>query len=412
MRVLVSTSSTGVYVQKTVLAYLKKGYLQKFYTSLFDHKDYFLSKFLNFFGLFKVLRSRRNMDSIPISKIHGFFFLELLRTLAARYNKPRIAHWIWEQSEAFFDFRVSKHLSNEINVIHGYEHVSFRCFQKAKRLGIFTVYEQPSQHFSYFDKIYSEQLDKYPAFRSSKNQLLDNYTLRKVNNRKAQELELSDLIICNSSFTKNTLVDAGINIEKIEVVPLGFPTVKKSHSEKPDKFIVLYAGSLSLRKGIHLLIEVWKDYFSNSEADLWLVGKNELPKDFLTTLPDNIKLFENIPFAEMNLMYEKASAFVLPTLADGFGMVLTEAMAHGLCVIATNNSAGPDIITNEYDGLLIEAGNLIELKDVLEKIINNKPYASMIGKNAALSASMYTWENYERRLVSTVEKRYRQWKKI
>lgn len=410
MKIIVSSTSTGVYVQKTVNAYNRKGYLIKFYTSLFDHKDSVLSIFLNKIGLFKSVRSRRNVDTIPINLVEGLSFFELLRTMAARFGFSKTAHWIWERSEWIFDYWVSRKLSEEAEVLHSYEHVSLRSFKRAKELGVFCVYEQTSAHYEFFDKMYTQQLELYPAFKQDSRQLLDKDSLAKMRRLKNAELKLADLIICNSKFTKNTLVAAGVNESKIEVIPLGFPTISGALKNIGGKFVILFAGNLSLHKGVHHLIEVWRKSFSQSPCELWLVGQQNLPDVFVADLPSNIKRIGNVPSEEMDQIYAQASALVLPTLADGFGMVITEAMAKGLCVIATRNSAGPDIISNEVDGLVIDANDPDALRGALSRIISDIDFSHSLGDAAREKARLYSWDDYQEKLVDTIEKRFEDWK--
>ena len=97
-----------------------------------------------------------------------------------------------------------------------------------------------------------------------------------------------------------------------------------------------------------------------------------------------------------------ADVLLLPTLADGFGMVISEAMSRGLCVITTNNSAGPDIINSYYDGIIISSGSKLELYNSIVYCLKNRNKVREIGENALITANKYQWKDFRKVLSNLV----------
>jgi len=209
------------------------------------------------------------------------------------------------------------------------------------------------------------------------------------------------------------LIAGGINPQKIVVIPLGFPPViphqKAEPSAKPMIFI--YAGNQSLRKGSHLLYQAWRNCnFSADEAELWLIGKMQLPQHLRENLPGKVIIKENLPHDELMSLYQQADVFVLPTLADGFGMVVTEAMSQGVPVIASENCCGPDVIESGKDGWIIPAGDIDQLTTQMQWCAANLQQIASYGNAAKQKAANWQWPQYRKKLAEIVSDRWQQFK--
>lgn len=404
----IANPGIGPHVQETIKAYQERGALDTFYTTLYHQPETFFDSFLNkYTPALKKQLERRQLKNLETSTIKSISRYEILRLISAKLLPPVITDSLWEWGELAFDQWVAKQLNNQIQWVHSYEHCSLATLQQAKKLGIKSFYEQPSQHFSFFEKIAKDQLHQYPELINAETNLLIDRKSKRRNKRRAQELDLCDYIICNSTFTKKTLTEAHINPNKIITVPLGFPSALNTIDKRSNagKTIFIYAGNQSLRKGTHILFKAWQKCNFNNQAELWLVGSNQLPLTFRAGLGDEVKFIPNIPHNNLIEFFTRADVLVLPTLCDGFGMVITEAMAQGLPVITTYNSGGPDLITEGKNGFLLEVGNIEQLANRLKWCVENKDQLKTMGVNALEKAASYPWASFRKQLIKEITSR-------
>lgn len=414
MKVLHAHPNSGIFIRQTALAYLENDMLEKFLTTFIAHKDYFLSNaILKVVPSLKKQLERKAIHELPFDKIRTYPYKEILRLVASRYTSTILTDKVFEWAEYSFDKWVANQLDNSlIEAVHTYEHAAMATLKVAKTKGIFTIYEQPSQHYSFFAPIVVEQLKKYPQLTSDETNLLVNEKSTYRNRRRDEELAHSDLILCNSSFTKRTLINASIDAQKIQVVPHGFPqTIDKSYVDSKTlnnrPVIFLNAGTQNLRKGIHLLYNAWrKASFSPQQAELWLIGKNMLPAELTKDLGKNIKIKDSIPREELMKLYKEADVFVLPTLADGFAMVISEAMSQGVPVITTQNSMAPDFIEHKKNGWIVPVGEEEALLQQMKWCVENKHLLSKIGYEALQTAKKWQWEDYRKKIAETVQNQF------
>lgn len=406
MKVVVANPGVGVFIMETVRAYKEQEVLSAFYTSFVSNINIPFYQRLQKTKFAKELQ-RRAMDEDLSRFVITKPLKEIIRTISSKFFSEETTDKLYQWSEYSFDKWVASKLDSSIDIIHCYEHASLETIKRAKELGIFVVYEQPSQHHSFLSPIIIEQYQLNPKLGEVTNSLLVNEKSISRNKRRDKELELADLIICNSSFTKRTLVDAHISEHKIKVVPLGFPTIANRITTSNNKIRFIYAGTSNIRKGIHLLLDVWTEHFINrDDLELYIVGKFDLPLLYKKNTSANITFIDSIPRNQLLESFCDADVLLLPTLADGFGMVITEAMSRGLCVICTENSAGPDIISHAKNGLVFKANSKEALIDVLNNWSFKKNELQSMGVEAKDTASRYKWSEYRKALVNTVVENY------
>ena len=92
---------------------------------------------------------------------------------------------------------------------------------------------------------------------------------------------------------------------------------------------------------------------------------------------------------------KNSDVLIFPTLIDAFGMVISEAMSQGTPVITTFNSGGPELITHNEDGWLIEAGNSDAIKNILENLLTNRNLTKEFGQNSLVKAEQRSWQDYQ-----------------
>ncbi|RYG41977.1 MAG: glycosyltransferase, partial [Chitinophagaceae bacterium] len=323
MKCSLANPNIAPHIRETLKSYEEHGFLDTFFTSYYFDSHSRLNRFVERYipSVTKELR-RRCIEAIPSERVRSRPLPEFLRVLSSRKFSCKITDQIWEWGELGFDRWVASRLDPTLDWVHTSEHAGLETLKRAKKLGIMSIHEQPSLHHQFFSQIIARQTALYPAFDSGVTQLLYDENSVRRNRRRDAELSLADHILCNSQFTKTTLVNGGVDEAKIITVPLGFPAVQeRGERASNDKIRFMYAGNIAFGKGIHLLLEAWREIRSDL-IELWLIGNVALPSSLLQDLPDNIRFIPRLPHSELMNTYQSADVFIHPTLADGFGMVI------------------------------------------------------------------------------------------
>jgi glycosyltransferase involved in cell wall biosynthesis len=186
--------------------------------------------------------------------------------------------------------------------------------------------------------------------------------------------------ITNSSATRGSCLEAGMEKENFEVIPFGVDTNfyrPLDISKDENIFQILSVGYLIERKGFEYLIRAIKEVLKeHNDVLLTLVGSGPLEKKLKDLLKDlelenNFKIIKNVSDDELLCLYNLSDLFVLPSVVDsegnteGLGVVLLEAMACGLPVIGSNVGGIIDIIKDKETGLLIPEKNDLELSKAI-----------------------------------------------
>jgi glycosyltransferase involved in cell wall biosynthesis len=107
--------------------------------------------------------------------------------------------------------------------------------------------------------------------------------------------------------------------------------------------------------------------------------------------------------AILKLMGEH-DVLVFPSLFEGFGLVITEAMSQGLPVITTNRTAGPDLIKHGQSGWLVEAASTQALYQVLDQLLLTPECLASAGREAAEAARLRPWQRYGQELAEALQR--------
>lgn len=258
----------------------------------------------------------------------------------------------------------------------------------AKKKGKLTVVEVVNSHVEYQEELLRTEFEtlNLPWLPFHK----------KEKERRIKEYAAADYILLPSEFVKQSFLDKGFPKEKLLKVPYGFtlPTIRNVEMVKVDgTFTVLYVGSVSVRKGIRYLIEAFK-MLEVANKKLIIVG----PRAQITGV-DDIEITADIIFTgtlkgvDLEAAYQSADVFCLPTIEDGYGLVLGEALSYGLPLIATTNSGGPDLISEREDGFIVPIRDSIAIYDKLKLLSSDRELLQKMKLTALKkTASLNGWD--------------------
>ena len=399
-KIIISHATGNANVRALVKGVLEKSFLNRYYTCIAVSENSIWVKLLAEFR-------KRSYTSEVLSLTSTRPFFEFCRLVFQRLG---IYFFIKHEKGLFSIDKVNRNLdryvSNKLkagDVIYGYEDSSLASFEKLKKLGDgMCIYDLPIGYWRAMRELLEEERLRRPEWAITLTGFKD--TDEKVA-RKDRELHLANLIYVASSFTKQTLQSYPGKLASVKVVPYGFPPIYPNRKyrtlSKEDKLKLLFVGGLSQRKGI---ANVFEAVDSLDNVSLTVIGRK--PVKDCKPLNDSLEKHRYIEsLAHSDILEEMRTHDILlfPSLFEGYGLVITEAMSQGTPVITTTRTCGADFIEDGINGWLVEPGST---KDIINKLItisSCQEQIAVIGKKAQEKASKLPMATYGQRLISSLE---------
>lgn len=407
MNVIFSHPTGNANVRAVAFGLYKAGLLAQFNTSIATFEGDFINRLA--IGPFSEFR-RRQYDIELKHLTHQSPLLDLGRLVAQKIGLSFFTHHetgILSIDSIYksLDIRVSKKLRDAkkrgVDSIYAYEDGAFFSFVCGKENNIRCIYDLPIGYWRSYRRLLENEKNIRPqwaqtisGFKDSSEKLI----------RKDRELELADLIFVASSFTAETLKDFPGKLAPIHVIPYGFPKVsneKKYDYDGKRPLKLLFVGSLSQRKGIAQLFEAVQEL--GDFVELTIIGtKTGSCCQILDYELEKHHWIESLPHSSILDQMRSHDLLVFPSLFEGFGLVISEAMSQGTPVITTERTAGPDIIKDGFNGWIVEAGSTTALKSTIEHLIANPDLIEISGLAAMEAARNRPWEVYSREIAQAI----------
>lgn len=201
-------------------------------------------------------------------------------------------------------------------------------------------------------------------------------------------MRYTDLFLCYTERAKKCLLDEGVDMDKIALIPLGVNLTKFTHSVTKNAVpTILFVGRLVEEKGILDLYDAFVDIRKQGVlATLRIVGSGELESVLRNRImKDNLEdriTIEKRSYQEMPKVYREVDIFCVPskktaTWEEQYGMVFIEAMASGLPIVSYRTGAIPEIV--DGCGLFAEKQSSASLATALVKIITERELGAKLG---------------------------------
>jgi glycosyltransferase involved in cell wall biosynthesis len=209
---------------------------------------------------------------------------------------------------------------------------------------------------------------------------------------------MADAITVPSSVAQQSFVAMGVAPEKLHVIPYGVRLDRFSPAAAPsrDSFDVLFAGQISLRKGIPYLLEAFRQ-LRHPRKRLTVVGamQNDV-RQILHTLPTaNVTFTGNIPQAELAGMMSRSHVLALPSVEEGLALVQGQAMACGCPVVATVATGAEDLFSDGVEGFIVPDRDTAALAGRLQQLADDPALRERMSAAAlARVAHLGGWDRY------------------
>lgn len=298
--------------------------------------------------------------------------------------------------------RASKNKSALLSYSY-YGFSSFSHFKGTQPRILFQLHPHPAS----IRTLLSQEMELHPECRESLAKEWELGLPEEDFHRLVEETKMAQHWLAASSYTRQTLVENGIDPQRIHVVPYGVnlqsfqPPKQSAAPSSGTPLRILFVGTINQRKGISYLVDAVRK-FSPKQVSLTVCGR----------VVDNLQLFRDLPqatvrpsvsSAELLEAYQSADLFVFPSLAEGFGHVLLESLACGLPVLSTTHTAAPDLLTEGQDGFVIAPRSVDAITEKLEWAIEHRAELHRMKQAARAKAERFTWAAFRQGVVKAAQ---------
>lgn len=349
----------------------------------------------------------RHNPNLDYSRVVRFIPLGLLYLRSLARSKASISR----QYQAFMDFgdklnnAVLEHGLPECSHVYAFDHAARQLFRTAKSRNSACILDQIYPAI-FEEQIEIEEEERWPDWPlAPRRSFYESAIYQKWREIQIEEWQLADTVIVGSSYSKQAICKVFPEIgDKLRIVPLTVNLDKyRLHSNvrslKPGPLRVLYVGNINLRKGIPYLLQAFAR-IDPGKAKLTLAGNVQIHQDVIRQYAASVEFLGPIPHSKIAEVYHAADLFILPTISDGFGAVMLEAMATGLPVISSDHSG--DIVVDGYNGFRIPIRRPDAVVESIEKLISQPSLLSSMSEAAIATSQMFSMESYVHKLCQAL----------
>jgi glycosyltransferase involved in cell wall biosynthesis len=304
----------------------------------------------------------------------------------------RLYHGIWD--------RQACRSLKQCQLLHFLMHGNCgRTIRRAKEQGTVLLAEAVNSHPVDYTRIIHEELDVLGISRHREAPV----NLEAM----AAERQMADFVLVPSSFVQESYERNGFPANKIIKLPY-CANLSEFHPgiKKGKDFKVVCMAQISARKGHYYLLQAWKK-LGLKDAELHCYGYFD--RDVIKALQrlnvPNVYFHGSVSKPEVIAALQGAHLAVLPTVEDGFGVVILEALAAGLPVVTTTHSGGSEVIENGYEGFVVAPKSVEALAGKILYFYENRDAAREMGQAARKKVEAgWDWEAYTDRLLEIYER--------
>lgn len=284
------------------------------------------------------------------------------------------------------------------SVVYGLSGYMQEVLDSQAKAGRTTIVDHGSLHIEAEKMIMKNECLKY-GFTN-----FGNWQYEWLVNRMKYEFEHADYVVCCSDLARQTMIEHGVDAAKIGVHRLGvnlmeFVRAPTRVQPRGRPLRLVFVGAMTPLKGLHYLLEAFRNL--DAETELWLVGT--LPTDpVLKAMIANcehatgrLNLVGPVAQSQLNAIYNQCDLFVLPSLSDGWGMVVNQALACGLPVVVSDMTGAKELVNQGKNGFVVKSGDVLDLTKKLALSIDQcRKGLWQDGLDAVCTTAERTWEEY------------------
>jgi glycosyltransferase involved in cell wall biosynthesis len=216
-----------------------------------------------------------------------------------------------------------------------------------------------------------------------------------------QELKRTQYVVAQSRFSAASAMEYGVPAGRIFQVPLGVdtdrfrPAPDDASGSRP--FRALFTGQMTVRKGVHHLLQAWSTV-ARGEDELLFAGypSERYVLDLVARTTGRHRYLGFVPHERLQEVYWQADIFVFPSLAEGGVYVIYEALACGLPCIVSENAGSA--VRDGIEGFVVPPGDVDALADRIRRLREDETLRRRMGVAARKRSEMFSWPEFYRRI--------------
>lgn len=388
--ILLSHPTANQNVRQTALAFAAAGLLEEFWTCVNWKQNSFLDRSLSLNPRVRDEVRRRSFAPELQPFIRTLAWREWGRLILGQLGLPRPRMFSMDAVYDSFDRKVARRVaSNErITVVYAYDGGALEAFRAAKKRGVKCIYEHPIVYWRKVREIQREEAERHPEWAPTLLALRDSDEKLA---RKDEELALADVIVTPSVFSRYSLKAAPNLQAAIHVIPYGAPAICESINDAPhEKLRVLFVGALSQAKGLGYLLEAAARF--EKHIELTLIGQRVSAVMPTPEVLSRYRHISSLPHAQLLDEMSRHDVLVFPSLHEGFGLVILEAMAQGTVPIATDHTGAPDVIENAIDGFIVPIRSAEAIAEKVDLLLRDRTRLAAMKEAARRKAAARSWQ--------------------
>ena len=340
---------------------------------------------------FRRLAAARNAEGLPAGKVVTSW-TSCLRSLGARIDRRKDSPHLAAADRLLSAKAAQVALARKVPLI-AYSYYAEPAFRMMESSGLPRVLFQVHPNGKYLRDLFQREIEKVPEAKAS---LMEETEMSPLFAHNDDTFLRADAVICASSFTKHSLASAGSQAPA-HVVGYGVDLeLFSARTERPvaKPLTVGFVGALSQRKGARYLLAALAS-LPKGAAKLIIYTRAPVDRDLIRGFEGvDVEIRGGLSDAALAADMKQCDLIALPSIAEGFGLVILEAMACGVPVLCTTSTGGADFIQHRQNGLLIAPGSAEAIHHELEWALTHRDELFQIGKAARLEAEKHTWAEY------------------
>jgi glycosyltransferase involved in cell wall biosynthesis len=341
---------------------------------------------------------RLQREGLPRNRVRTWPWLATPYMLLPRLHMdaPPLRRWLEWNISTTLDNQALRYLDG-IDVLIALSTTGLRSGQELQRRGGQWVCDRGSTHIRFQERVLLEEYARWGVHHIPHQE--------RVSVREEQEYAAANFISVPSSFALRSFVREGVPAAKMRLMPYGVRLEQfkpaplppaSAHASSHDEYNLLFAGQVSLRKGVPYLLQAFAA-LRHPHKRLRIAGAlhPEL-RTVLDRLPrENVEFLGPVPQSELIRLMQQGHCLVLPSIEEGLALVLGQALACGCPVIATPNTGAEDLLTDGVEGFLVPPRDVPALAAAMQQLADN-PQLQLQMRAAALERvqTIGGWSRY------------------